>query len=170
MDVRGSTALAEGMSAGEFSLLMNRFYEVATDVLVDTDAFIDKMAGDEVMAVYIPAFAGAGHADAAVRAARRLLESAASTPDLHLPIGVGVHTGVAYFGTVSGAGGAFSDITALGDTVNLAARLASAAREGEAFISEGAYAAAGLDSALAEGRELKVKGKRKPVKVRVLSV
>jgi adenylate cyclase len=71
-DVRGSTNLAETMSAAEFSRLMSRFYDAATDVLVRTDAFIDKLVGDEVIGLYIPGYAGKHHARKAVRAARRL--------------------------------------------------------------------------------------------------
>ena len=43
VDVRGSTTLAEKMNAAEFGRLMNRFYEAAINVLVQADAFIDKM-------------------------------------------------------------------------------------------------------------------------------
>ncbi len=43
--------MAEQMSGTEFSRLMNRFYAAATDALIKTDAFIDKLIGDEVMAV-----------------------------------------------------------------------------------------------------------------------
>ena len=71
-DVRGSTNLAETMSAAEFSQLMNRFYDAATDVLIRTDAFIDKLVGDEVIGLYIPGYAGRHHARKAVQAALEL--------------------------------------------------------------------------------------------------
>lgn len=57
-DVRGSTGLAEGTSAREFAELMNRFYATATDVLVRHDAIVDKLIGDEIMALFVPGFAG----------------------------------------------------------------------------------------------------------------
>jgi adenylate cyclase len=60
-DVRGSTTLAEQMRALEFSQLMNRFYNTATDVLVKTDAMVDKLIGDEVIGLYIPGMAGPEH-------------------------------------------------------------------------------------------------------------
>ena len=68
-DVRGSTSLAETMSPVEFSQLMNRFYDVATDVLIRTDAFVDKLVGDEVIGLYIPGYAGRHHARKALQAA-----------------------------------------------------------------------------------------------------
>ena len=45
-DVRGSTALAEQMSALEFSRLMNRFYKAATNVMIPTDSLVDRVIGD----------------------------------------------------------------------------------------------------------------------------
>ncbi len=156
------------MTATEFGRIVNHFYEAATDVLIQMDAFIDNMIGDEVMAVFIPAFTGPNHARSAVLGAEALLDAAHTGGRFEVPIGVGVHTGPAYFGTISGAGGAFSDLTALGDTVNLAARLASTAAAGEALISEAAYHAAGVDLPPTDTRTIEVKGKREPIAVRAL--
>ena len=171
-DVRGSTNLAETMRASEFSELMSRFYDAATDVLIRTDAFIDKLVGDEVIGLYIPGYAGRDHARKAVEAAQELgwAMGYGAAADPWLPIGIGVHTGVAYVGTVHGIEGAVTDFTALGENVNLAARLASMAESGEALISCATYAAAGLDLGDLEQRELDVKGKTAPVSVRVLEL
>jgi adenylate cyclase len=170
VDVRGSTTIAERMSATEFSQLMNRFYAAATQVLVKTDAFIDKLVGDEVIGIYLPIFTGSSHTRQAVQAAQELLRVTghADPEGAWLPVGVGVHTGSAFFGTVTGAEGTFSDFTALGDTVNIAARLASRAGPGEALISDAAYGAAGLDLGPVEQRQLELKGKSEHVGVRVL--
>ncbi|MCI0893100.1 MAG: hypothetical protein J4N65_11175, partial [Chloroflexi bacterium] len=54
VDVRGSTTIAERMNDLEFSQLMNRFHKATIKVLVREDAFIDKLAGDEVTALFIP--------------------------------------------------------------------------------------------------------------------
>ncbi len=162
--------MAEQMSGADFSRLMNRFYAAATDVLVKTDAFIDKLIGDEVMAVYLPIFTGQSHARPAVQAAQDLLRvTGHGDPDgPWLPVGVGVHTGITFFGTVSGAEGTFSDFTALGDNVNITARLASHAAPGEALISDAACSAAGLDLGHLEQRQLELKGKSEPVSVHVM--
>ncbi len=162
--------MAEQMSGADFSRLMNRFYAAATDVLIKTDAFIDKLIGDEVMAVYLPIFTGQSHARPAVQAAQDLLR-VTGHGDLDgpwLPVGVGVHTGITFFGTVSGAGGTFSDFTALGDNVNITARLASQAGPGEALVSDATCLAAGLDLGHLEQRQLELKGKSEPVSVRVM--
>ena len=151
---------------------MNRFYAVATEVIVKTDAMIDKLVGDEVIGLYLPGFAGPEHARLAVQAARDLLRVTGhgDPGGPWLPVGVGVHTGTAFVGTVSGTEGTVTDFTALGDNVNITARLASKAGPGEALISESAYAAAGLDLGNLERRELELKGKAEPVGVRVLKV
>jgi len=172
VDVRGSSHLAEEMTATGFAELMNRFYETATDVLMRTDAIIDKLVGDEVMALYVPLFTGPNHARPAVQAARELLRATGhgEKQGPWLPIGVGVHSGVAYVGTVKGAEGSVDDFTALGDSVNIAARLASLAAPGEALISETACARSGVDLGEADQRKLELKGKSAPVVVRALRV
>ena len=169
-DIRGSTTLAEGMSASAFAALLDRFYRSASDALVRHDAMIDKFVGDEVMALFIPAFAGATHAEQAVAGARDLLVSTghASPPGPWVPLGVGVHTGTAYVGAV-GAEGNVVDITALGDAVNTAARLAAAAGTGEIVVSDATAAAAGLADVGLEHRRLELKGKSEPVGVVVLN-
>lgn len=168
-DVRGSTTLAENMSPSEFTRLMNRFYTAANQVLTRTDAFIDKLVGDEIIGHYIPGFCGAGHASLAIKAAQELLH--VTGHGTHngpwLPIGVGVHTGLVYFGVVGDAGG-YVDFTAMGDNVNVTARLTAQAGAGEALISDAAYAAAGLKSDDLERRTLELKGKSEVIGVRVL--
>jgi len=165
--VRGSTNIAEKIDAQEYSLLLNKFYQVVTNILVRTDAYVDKFVGDEVMAVYLPLFAGKDPALKAVIAARELLAAldrgGADGP--RLPVGVGVHTGPAFFGTVAGAEGLLSDFTALGDTVNVAARIVGSASAGEALISEDTAIAARLETSGFEHRLLQVKGKSEPVGV-----
>jgi adenylate cyclase len=166
--VRGSTALGEGLPPAVYSQILNRFYGDVSEVLMRTDAFIDKFVGDEVMGIFLPIFAGNAYAQQAVRAAEEILAKAYTSQESELSIGVGVHTGSAFFGTVSGAGGVFSDFTALGDTVNVAARLVSAAAPGEALISESTCTAAGLDTSTLEQRVLEVRGRSDPIGVRVL--
>jgi adenylate cyclase len=170
-DVRGSTTLAEGIRPAEFMKLMNRFYVAATDVLVPADALVDKFVGDEVMALFVPGFAGPDHARRAIQAAQELLRATGhADPDgPWLPAGVGVHTGVAFVGAV-GSEGSVTDITALGDAVNSAARLASAAAAGEVLISEASAEAARLAGNDLERRDLALKGRTEPLRVRVLRV
>lgn len=170
-DVRGSTTIAEGMSASEFSRLMNRFYAASNQVLVESDAFIDKLVGDEVIGLYLPGFAGADHARKAVDAAIGLLHATGCRrPDgAWLPVGVGLHTGVAYVGTV-GTKDTVTDVTALGDAVNITARLASAAGPGEILLTASVAAAAAVDTTGLVSRRLELKGRSEAVEVHVLAI
>lgn len=168
-DVRGSTTLAERMSVREFSQLINRFYTVATHVLIQTDALVDRLMGDQAIGLYIPGFAGPEHSRKAIEAAQDLLRLTGhrDTRGPWLPVGVGVHTGTAFVGVV-GSEDSTADFTALGDNVNITARLASEAGTGEILISNAAYSAANLNLGDLEHRQLELKGKSEPIGVRIL--
>jgi adenylate cyclase len=167
-DVRGSTALAESMRPIEFRQLLDRFYEAAFRVLVAHDAFVDKFVGDEVIGIFVPALTETLHAREAVTAALDLLEETGHRDgDPWLPVGIGVNTGVAYVGAVGT--GEHVEFTALGDEVNVTARLATVAGPGEILVTDRAAAAAGLSDPL-ERRSLRLKGKREDTGVAVLSI
>jgi adenylate cyclase len=168
-DVRGSTKLAEQMSTREFSRLINRFYSVASHVLIQTDALVDRLIGDQAVGLYIPGFAGSEHPRRAVEAARELLRLTGHH-DLKgpwLPVGIGISTGLAFVGVVGGEQSTM-DFTALGDNVNVAARLASNAGPGEIFISDVTCSAANLDFENLERRQMELKGKSEAIGVRIL--
>ena len=169
-DVRGSTTLAEKMTALEFSRLLNRFYSVATDALVRADAMVDRFVGDEVIGLFIPGMAGPKHAQRAIQAAQNLLQLTGheDREGPWLPVGIGVHTGIAYVGVVGGTGGNLTDFTALGDNVNITARLASVAGQGEILITEAAFDAAGMEPDNLNHRLLELKGKSEPIGVHVM--
>jgi adenylate cyclase len=168
-DVRGSTRLAETMKPTEFSRLINRFYNAAAKVLFDTGALVEKLIGDAVTGFYTSGFVGQDHARVSIDAAREILKAtghqAPSGP--WVPVGIGVHTGVAYVGAVHSDSGV-TDIAVLGDTANTGARLASLAGPGEIFVSQAAASAAGLEADGLEIRRLSLKGRSEPVDVWVL--
>jgi len=168
-DVRDSTALAERMTPTEFSKLINRFYTAATRVMVQSDALIDKIIGDQAAGMYVPGFAGSEHASRAVSAAQEILHatghSDATGPWISL--GVGVHTGTAFVGAV-GAKDGTTDITVLGDVANTTARLSSKAQAGEILISEPALEAAKMSANGLVQRSLDLKGKSDLMSVFVL--
>jgi adenylate cyclase len=170
-DVRGSTKLAEQMSPREFSQLINRFYTVATHVMIQTDAMVDRLMGDEAIGLYIPGFAGPDHPRKAIEAAQDLLRLTGHRDSRGpwLPVGVGIHTGPAFVGVV-GDEESTADFTALGDNVNIAARLASEAESGEILISDVTYSAANLKHDDLEHRQLELKGKSESIGVHVLRV
>ena len=165
-DVRGSTGLAEHMPAQEYSKLISRFYGAAAQVVDNWNGIVDKFVGDEVVALFVPGFAGDDHASQAVGAARDLLrETGNDAGEPWVPVGAGVHTGVAYVGRV-GEGDA-CDFTAVGDAVNTTSRLASSAGAGEILVSRAAATAAGLDLDGLEARTLTLRGRDETVEALV---
>jgi adenylate cyclase len=164
IDVRGSTALSEKMSATEFSQLINRFYKEATKIIIDEDGLVEKLAGDSVAAFWGAGFAGPDYVARTVKVAQNLLRAMQRQ---NIPVGIGVHSGIAYFGAMGAADG-LTEISAIGEEVNLAARLASKAAPGEIIVSEPALAAAGIDGSDLEARSLELKGISEPVIARVM--
>ena len=167
-DVRGSTTLAEQLGPARFSQLISRFFGVADDVLTRHGAMVDKLVGDQASGMFVPGFAGQAHRREALEAATELLHATgyhdAGGP--WIPIGIGIHTGVAFIGAVGSKGHAV-DVTVLGDPANVAARLSSAAAAGEILITSDAVSEA-LDIERLEHRELSLKGKSQTVGVYVL--
>lgn len=163
-DVRGSTALSERMSPMDFSQLINRFFIEATRIIVNEDGLVEKLAGDAVAAFWGAGFAGPDYVQRTVNVARKM-SSVMKQSDI--PVGIGVHAGVAFFGAMGAANGLIN-ISAIGDEVNLAARLASKAAAGEIIVSEKALNEAGMDGSGLESRSLELKGISEPVRVRVM--
>lgn len=163
-DIRGSTALSEKMGPTEFSRLINRFYTASTKVITEADGLVEKLAGDAVSAFWGSGFAGPNYV-------RRTLEAAQNLSRImvrhEIPVGIGVHFGVGYFGALGTEDG-LTNITAIGDEVNTAARLASKAAAGEILVSEQALKEAGMEGGELESRSLELKGIREPVLVRVM--
>jgi adenylate cyclase len=167
-DVRGSTSIAEGMSAAAFRAVLDRFYDIAAEVVIGNDGSVDKFVGDELVALFFPMLAGERHAARAIDAARALLRATghgdAAGP--WIPVGAGVHTGIAWVGAVGE--GSHTQITAVGDNVNTTARLASAAGAGEILVTVAAAEAAELTDTGVEHRQLALRGKAQPTEVLVV--
>ncbi len=163
-DIRGSTALSEQMSPIEFSRLINRFYTSTTNIIVAEDGLVEKLAGDAVAAFWGAGFAGPNYVRRTLTVAQNLAKVMA---EQKIPVGIGVHSGVAFFGAMGMPDG-LTNLTAIGDEVNTAARLASQAAAGEIIVSEQALKAAGMDGSELESRCLELKGISELVPVRVL--
>lgn len=164
-DVRGSTALGRQKGTGEFAALLNRFYATATDTLLRYDAVIDKLIGDEVMAFFVRGIAGRDYRRQALLAGVDLMRAVGygSEEGPWLTLGVAVNAGPAYVGNV---GGAVVDFTALGDTVNVAARMQQSAKGGELLMADGVLAQ--LDKPAAR-RTVSVSGRDEPISVFVVT-
>lgn len=161
-DLRGFTARFDGADPEQASLELRRFYRCAEDVLFP-DAVIDKLIGDEVMALYLPylkRFDEARVPEVMLEHARGLLRSVGyGSPDgPFVEVGIGLDFGEAFVGNIGQR--ALYDFTAVGDVVNTASRLQGQAAGGEIVLSE--RVASGLPTAAGTRVELTLKGKAEP--------
>jgi adenylate cyclase len=177
VDVRGFTSLAERLAPAEVAQRLNCFYALASEAIFKYDGTLDKFVGDQVMAFFGAPVHAKDHPQRAVRVALLILEgmsklaqgdACGDTQDKLLRVGAGIASGEAFVGNVGG--GAVTDYTVLGDTVNVAARLQGAAASGEILVTEETYRRVESEFPNTPGRELDLKGKSEPVHARVIAV
>jgi adenylate cyclase len=168
-DVRDSTPLAEAKGPSGFKEIIGRFYKETSKVLIERNAMVNRLMGDQVIALFVPRFVGKNHAEVAFEAAKDLLRVTGhrSGSEPWIPVGAGVHTGTAYVGAVGAAEGV-TEIAVLGIAPTLCARLSSKAAAGEILISEDSVKSGNLDVSVLETRLLELKGVSQPVSVRVM--
>ncbi len=159
--MRGFTALAERLEPAALAVELNRFYEIASRAIFLHDGTLDKLVGDQVMAFFGAPIERADHAERAVNAAREIFSTMSAGAAKNLRLGAGISTGEAFVGNVGG--GAVTDYTVLGDTVNVAARLQGEAGAGEILVGEETYARIAGQFPGAVRRELMLKGKSEAV-------
>ena len=173
-DLRGFTSDSESRTPAEVSAELRRFYAHAEKVFFP-EALIDKLIGDQVMALYVPVFIEPATAeiddevrrhvaDLMVQHARMLLErvgyGTAAAPDFD--VGIGVDFGEAFIGNIGDT--AVHDFTAVGDVVNTASRLQGHAASGEVLLSE--RVARLLPRPVGVPEQVVLKGKHEPFEVR----
>jgi len=161
-DLRGFTARFDGADPEQASLELRRFYRCAEDVLFP-DAVIDKLIGDEVMALYLPYLKKTDAArvpEVMLGHARGLLRAVGygSPEGPFVELGIGLDFGEAFVGNIGQR--ALYDFTAVGDVVNTASRLQGQAAGGEIVFSE--RVARALPAAAGSRVELTLKGKAEP--------
>lgn len=161
-DIRGYTSLTESLPPEAVPALLNRFYDVASRVLLQHEAILGQIAGDQVMGLFVPGLSGRGYARKAVAAAAGLLEAVgyrtAGGPWVN--VGVGISTGDEFCGNVGGGG--FKDFTAVGEITNTAARLTARAVAGETLV-DAATRASAMEFAFIDGGLVTLKGMSGPV-------
>ena len=162
-DLRGFTERSEGIDPREVSESLRRFYRCAEDVLFP-EAVIDKLIGDEVMAIYLPELQPSIEPEDVpvlmLDHARGLLRAVGygSGTEPFVEMGIGLDVGEAFVGNIGQR--ALYDFTAVGDIVNTASRLQGQAAGGEIVLSE--RVASGLAGGAGTRVELELKGKAEP--------
>lgn len=155
-DVRGYTTLAENRDPQEVMALLMRFHGKSVEAIEGAQGTVDRYVGDAILAMWNAPQPQENHARLALQGA---LAVQAATRDLgEMAYGVGVHTGEAVVGNLGSE--RYMHYTAIGDTVNLAARLQSAAAEGTVVCSRATLDAAGADVKTQPLGEIEVKGRK----------
>jgi len=163
-DLSSFTELTQDLGAERTHEIVDAFLRMASAVLVKHGAFIDKYIGDAVMALFNVPIRYQDHARRAMLAATQLqpeVWSLGSRFGLDLEASVGIATGFARVGRLGSEDN--KDYTAIGDVVNLAARLQGKAGSGEILISGESYAKYSADLPDATAEQVLLKGFKEPV-------
>jgi adenylate cyclase len=125
-DVRGFTSLSEKLEPEQVTEIMNKALTIQADAVKKYDGMVDKYIGDAMMAIFNAPIDLENHETKAILTAQKIKQDMAEA-DLGIEIGIGINTGEAVVGNM-GSDTRF-DYSAIGDAVNLAARLESSTKE-----------------------------------------
>ena len=169
-DIRGFTGLAETMAPEAIARHLSDYFAAMVELVFEHGGTLDKFMGDALLALWGAPVPGPGDTDRALAAARSMQEECASLNARWagqgrppLAIGIGLHHGDAFTGTIGSP--RRLEYTVIGDVVNVTARLCDAANAGEIVISEGVLTRLSDPPAAIPGEELRVRGREGPVVV-----
>lgn len=169
-DIRGFTSLSEKLTPQDVVTTLNEYFSAMMDIIFKYDGTLDKIVGDELMVVYGAPLEKEDDSDRAIKTAIEMMERLKKlnkdrkAQDLkEIDIGIGINTGDAISGNIGSE--AQMDYTVIGDTVNLGARLCSAAKPYEIIISENTVDELKENFNLEKLKPIMVKGKEKPINI-----
>lgn len=171
VDIRGFTAMAEGSDPDAVVDLLNSYFTLVTDIIIQHGGYLDKFVGDTVMGVFGALIPDPAHAESAVRAAVEVrqhlpkLEQRLPATANHIQVGIGINTGEVVAGNLGSS--KRMEYTVIGDNVNVASRLTDLAGPDEILVSEQTYLKLAKSSELTfQSRgAIEVKGRKEPVKI-----
>lgn len=180
-DVIGFTSLSERRQPEEVVSLLNEYFKEMADIIFRWDGTLDKFVGDEIMALWGAPIEQPNHAELALRCALNMSDKLNQLQNMWkakgsetLDVGIGINTGEVLIGNI-GAPGKKMDYTAIGDHVNLAARVEKLTRQygTRILITENTYAY--IEPIVSKGKmghielnelaSVKVKGKEREAKI-----
>jgi class 3 adenylate cyclase len=140
VDVRGFTRMSEGLKARDVVSLLNDVFQLVSDAILQRGGTLDKFIGDSVMAYFGAPIPSEDHAVQAVNTAVDIMRAirnrnrSLGPGDHAAELGIGIHTGPVVVGNIGSD--RRTDFTAIGDAVNVAARLEKLAKPGEILVTE----------------------------------
>jgi PAS domain S-box-containing protein len=169
-DIRGFTTLSENTGADEVVQMLNEYFEAMVEVVFRLEGTVDKYIGDAIMVLWgapIP------HANAPFRAVQAAIEMRRSLAEFNkrrkalgkqqIQMGIGINTGEVVAGYIGSS--RTMSYSVIGDTVNTASRLCSAARAGQILVSDSTYGFIRNHFSVTRLRPLQVKGKLQPIHI-----
>jgi len=165
-DVRGFTSLSEKLEPEQVTDIMNKTLTIQSDAVKKYGGMVDKYIGDAMMAIFNAPLDLDMHEDRAILTAIEIKKKMREA-GLGIDIGIGINSGVAVIGNM-GSETRF-DFTALGDAVNLAARMESSCKEVGEDIVIAQGTAEQTDIKLDRLDDIYVKGKEKPIQIYTIS-
>ena len=170
VDIRDFTAMSENIPAAEVLQMLNEHYELIVDIVFRHEGTVDKFIGDAMMVIW---GAPVAHDDDAARACSAAIDIQRELDDFNaslrkrgekeIKIGIGINTGnlvAGYIGSTQ-----TMSYSVIGDTVNTASRICSAAKAGQIIISENTRKEVHSLFDMDALDPIKAKGKFQPVKV-----
>ena len=169
-DIRGFTSMSENMSPESVVSTLNEYFSDMIDIVFKYNGTLDKIIGDELMIVYGAPISAKDDTQRAVITAvemqkqiTRLNKQRKKRKDMPVSAGIGINRGIVVSGNIGSRD--MMDYTVIGDTVNLGARLCSAAGPGEILVSSTVWKETQKDHSYKKLEPIKVKGKKNKVSV-----
>jgi len=167
-DIRGFTSMSENMSPEKVVSTLNEYFSDMIDIVFKYNGTLDKIIGDELMIVYGAPISAEDDTQRAVTTAVemqkqiiRLNKQRKKRKDIPISAGIGINRGIVVSGNIGSRD--MMDYTVIGDTVNLGARLCSAAGPGEILVSSTVWKETQKHYSYKKLEPIKVKGKKNKV-------
>ncbi len=168
IDICKFTSISEKESADTVVTALNRYFDLMVKEIIEQGGQIDKFIGDAIMALYV----GENHLERAIESAidiqekvKAIEEPIEGKPEYSLEVSIGINDGEMVSGNIGSVSLKRLDYTVIGDTVNLAARLETAANPGQILITKSAMEKVGVQFKVNRVGEITVKNKALPIEV-----
>lgn len=164
-DIRNFTSYSESTEPEDVVQTLNRVFQIQAEIILKHGGVIDKFVGDEIMVIF-----PAGHESEAVLTAIEILQAIESRPDINITVGLGIHSGEAVVGSIGTE--ERRDFTAIGDTINIGARICGACPHDSAYVSTAVFKRLpqAVQSQFSAHNTLTLKGKNAPFDVHLFEL
>ncbi len=161
-DIRGFTSFSANRTPEQVIAMLNKYLSIQAEIISSNQGSIDKFVGDEVVAL----FEGDKDVENAIRSAIQIQKQVGALNESReekIYVGIGINTGEVIMGNVGSENR--MDYTAIGDNVNVAARLCDSAHQEQIIVSDSTYNIGNYAFKFSEPFEIQVKGKKEALKV-----